>query len=449
MFTKFGGNPMSLTRTPQPRQWLRLAACSLTLAAFPLGWSLLPARPGQASAPIQSIHSDFSTPQASGQLALTSPQIAHLQSLLPELETAVMLAAQLDGDRLVLSLSTQDGAPQRYTIPVSETELRQTILDFRQALTSPTSNPQPAAQQLYQWLIEPIQAELAAAGAKTILYVPDGILHYVPLAALHTGDQWLAERYAVNTFTAAAMDVASRPDRQPPQILAAAHTAGGFEITTGEGQQLQLQGFPFARDEVEAIAARFPNTTVLLDEAFSPEALLPELSNHTVVHLAANTWVFPDRPDESFLLFGNGVRRSFSDLQQWPLDRVDLLVLSACETGVRDTLDEGQAVITFSNLMHDAGAAAVVAPLWQVDDFGTRVLMAAFYEAMAEGAAYAAALNQAQRSLIATQSSPATRQLKGSISVEEGGATTSPGNRQRDLSHPYYWAPFVLTGQGF
>ena len=435
---------MSLTRTPQPRQWLRLAACSLTLAAFPLGWSLLPTLPSQAIAPAENILSNSSLSETPA-----TTQIARLQSLLPELETALILAPQVYGDRIELSLTTKDGVPQRYTIPVGETELRQTILDFRQALTDPFSDPQPTAQQLYQWLIEPIQAELAAAGAETILYVPDGILHYVPLTALHTGDQWLAERYAVNTFTAAAMDVASRPDRQPPRILAAAHTAGQFEIAAGEGQPLQLQGFPFARDEVEAIAARFANTTMLLDEAFSPEALLPELGNHTVVHLAANTWVFPDRPDESFLLFGNGDRRSFSDLQQWPLDQVDLLVLSACETGVRDTLDDGQAVITFSNLMHNAGAAAVVAPLWQVDDFGTKVLMEAFYEAIAEGATYAAALNSAQRSLIATQISPDTRQLKGSIDVQSGDEVPPPGTRQRDLSHPYYWAPFVLTGSGF
>jgi CHAT domain-containing protein len=374
--------------------------------------------------------------------------MAHLQDMLPELKTAVILAPQVYSDRIELSLTTKDGAPQRYTIPVSETELRQSLLDFRQALTNPRTDPQPAAQQLYQWLIEPIQAELIAAGAETILYVPDGILHYVPLAALHTGDQWLAERYAVNAFTAAAMDVASRSDRQPPRILAAAHTTGQFGIAVGEGQPLQLQGFPFARDEVEAIADRFANTTVLLDEAFSPEALLPELGNHTVVHLAANTWVFPDRPDESFLLFGNGDRRSFSNLQQWPLGQVDLLVLSACETEVRDALDDGQAVITFSNLMHNAGAAAVVAPLWQVDDFGTKVLMEAFYEAIAEGTTYVAALNSAQRSLIATQASPATRQLKATISVEEGGGATS-GTRQGDLSHPYYWAPFVLTGSGF
>ncbi|WOD39768.1 CHAT domain-containing protein [Nodosilinea sp. E11] len=438
---------MHLTRTPQPRQWLRFAACSLTLAAFPLGWSLLPALPSQAIAPAQSIHSNSSLSETPA----TPPRMARLQSLLPELETAVILAPQVYGDRMELSLTTKDGAPQRYTIPVGETELRQTILDFRQTLTSPGTDPQPAAQQLYQWLIEPIQAELAAAGVETILYVPDGMLHYVPLAALHTGDQWLAERYAVNSFTAAAMDVASRPDRQPPQILAAAHTAGSFEIAVGEGQPLQLQGFPFARDEVEAIAARFANTTVLLDEAFSPEALLPELGNHTVVHLAANTWVFADRPEESFLLFGNGDRRSFNDLRQWPLSQVDLLVLSACETGIRDTLDDGQAVITFSNLMHNAGAAAVVAPLWQVDDFGTKVLMAAFYAAIAEGTPYATALNQAQRSLIATQSSPATRQLKGSIDVRavDGEEVFPPGTRQRDLSHPYYWAPFVLTGSGF
>ena len=437
---------MNQTRIPQSCQWLRLTACSLTLAAFPLGWSLLPVRPSQAIAAVPSIQSNSSTSETSGPMALTSPQLADLQSLLPELETAVLLATQVHSDRIELFLTTQDGVPQRYTIPVSETELRQTILDFRQALTNSRSDPQPAAQQLYQWLIEPIQAELAAAGAETILYRPDGILNYVPLAALHTGDQWLAEQYAVNTLTAAG-DIANRPNQQPPRILAAAHTEGQVEIALGDERPLQLQGFPFARDEVEAIAARFPNTTVLLDEAFSPEALLSELGNYTIVHVAANVWTLADRPDQSFLLFGNGDRRPLSEMQQWPLEQVDLLVLSACETGVGDNLRDGSAVTMFSRLGHSAGAAAVVAPLWQVDDFGTRMLMEAFYDAIAEGATYAAALSQAQRSLIATQDAPVTRQLKANIEIQEGSA--SPASRQGDLSHPYYWAPFVPTGSGF
>lgn len=400
----------------------------------------------------QRFNDFFNSPDVQEALSQQQPEsslsdiesVSRLQSLLQNLErSAVVLYPLVLDDRLELILVTPDSL-QHHTVPVTQTELNQTILEFRQALSDPRSDPQPTAQQLYQWLIAPIEDDLRSVNAEAILYAPDSVLHYVPLAALHTGEQWLIEQYLINHLTAASFTDFSRNPQQPPRVLAAAHTEGSFEISVGD-RSLQLSGVPFAAAEVEAIAELMPNTTVFLNEEFSLENVLPQISDHTIVHLAANLWLFPDSLQESFILFGNGDRLSLSEIRDWSMPNVDLVVVSACETGVGDELGDGQELLSLSYLLQNAGVGAVIAPLWQVDDFGTKELMVAFYQALSQGSSYAEALRQAQLALIKTEPIPQLRQLKGTIEIVPG---VVHGNARSELSHPYYWAPFTLTGNG-
>ncbi|MGJ3251923.1 MAG: CHAT domain-containing protein [Elainellaceae cyanobacterium] len=383
--------------------------------------------------------------QSQRQQTLDLRSIEALQDNLRQLEQeAVLLYPLILEDRLELVLLTADAPPIRRSINVSQTELNQTVLEFRQALQNPRSNPQTSAQQLYNWLIQPFENELEAADADAILYAPDGVLRYVPLAALHTGEQWLVENYIVNTITAASLTDFGQSPQQPPRVLAAAHTEGSFEVTVGD-RSLQLSGFQFAAPEVEAIAELMPDTTVLLNDEFTPDNLFLQMNDYTIVHIAANVWIVPSGPDDSFILFGNGDRVSLSDMRNWNLSNVDLLVLSACETGVGETLGSGDEILGFGYTVQRAGARAAIAPLWQVDDFGTKELMVAFYRSLQQGQSYAEALRQAQLSLITFESMPAPRQLKG---IEVGAPVEAPVDRQGRFSHPYYWAPFILIGNG-
>ncbi|MGB3491856.1 MAG: CHAT domain-containing protein [Elainellaceae cyanobacterium] len=188
-----------------------------------------------------------------------------LQDDLQQLEqNAVVLYPLILEDRLELILVSATAPPIQRTVEVSRVELNQTTVAFRQALENPISDPLPMAQQLYTWLLQPFADELTAGETDTILYAPDRQLRYIPLAALHDGEQWLAERYAINNMSAASLTDLDRPSQVTPQaqVLAAAHTEGSFEVVMGN-RPVQIQGFAFGLPEVEAIANHFPNTTKL------------------------------------------------------------------------------------------------------------------------------------------------------------------------------------------
>jgi CHAT domain-containing protein len=128
----------------------------------------------------------------------------------------------------------------------------------------------------------------------------------------------------------------------------------------------------------------------------------------------------PGQPDESFILFGNGDRATLRDIETWNLTYADLVVLSTCETGVSGILGNGEEILGLGYQMQQAGALATIASLWVVDDEGTEVLMNAFYKALRQGNTKASALRQAQITLL-----------------------------NSEYNAPYYWAPFIIIGNGF
>ncbi|HHP7245229.1 MAG TPA: CHAT domain-containing protein, partial [Elainellaceae cyanobacterium] len=94
-------------------------------------------------------------------------------------QNAVLLYPLILDDRIELVLVTPNSPPARYPINVSRSDLNAAIVEFRQALETPTSNPEAIAQQLYTWLIQPLASDLDAINAETIIYAPDGVLRYV------------------------------------------------------------------------------------------------------------------------------------------------------------------------------------------------------------------------------------------------------------------------------
>ncbi|MBK4730337.1 CHAT domain-containing protein [Oxynema sp. CENA135] len=373
------------------------------------------------------------------QLRRSSPEdslkLASLQQLQGRLQgldrpVAILYPLVLE-DRLELVLVTPDGPPLHRTVAVSREELNGEIVEFRKLLTDPKRRRhrewvQESGYRLYQWLLAPIEAALARGGVETILYAPDGQLRYIPLGALYDGDRWAIERFEIDNITAIGLTQFEQPKavegggRSPHRVLAGAFSEGTYRIWVGD-REFIFSGLPFAGAEVDNVASAIPMTTTLFNDRFSPEATIARAEDYTILHLATHAAFVTGEPEESFILFGNGDRVTLRDVALWSLPNVELVVLSACQTGVGGVLGNGQEILGFGYQMQQTGAEATISSLWSVDDRGTQLLMDAFYEQLqTPGVGKGQALRQAQLSLLADP----------------------------QYSHPYHWASFILIGNG-
>ena len=344
-------------------------------------------------------------------------------------------------ERLELILVTSDAPPLRRTIAITKTQLNQTILAARQALTNPRRRDFTSLKQLYTWLIAPLEADLAQIQAKTIIYAPDDQLRYIPLAALYDGNQWLAQRFAINHITALSLTELTPSVAPDLPILAGAFTEGRHRILVGE-LGFSFGGLPFAEVEVNNLATMIPNTTKRLNEEFSKDVIY-EMADYKIVHLATHGYFVPGEPKDSFILFGNGEYATLREVENWSLNNVDLVVLSACETGVGDILGNGEEILGFGYQIQRAGAKATIASLWQVSDGGTQMLMNTFYKYLSRGMTKAQAIQAAQKAMI-------TGDLSGSSIPDDSLSfvNTETDVPVANLAHPYYWAAFILIGNG-
>ena len=241
----------------------------------------------------------------------------------------------------------------------------------------------------------------------------------------------MIERYRINYITADSLtDFGSpRPDQQ--RVLAAAFSEGSHQFAIGN-QTYDFAGLPYAGVEVANIARDIPDTTPLFNQAFSRTAIEPQMNQYPIVHFATHAELVPGLPEASFILFGNGDRVTLRDIADWSLPDVQLLVLSACRTAGRFE-GNGSEILGFGFQIQQARVRAAIASLWAVNDGGTQVLMNAFYSALSQGMTEAEALRQAQIALI-----------RGN--TEQGD--TALNALSDNLHQPYYWAPFILIGNG-
>ncbi|MBD2200345.1 MULTISPECIES: CHAT domain-containing protein [Calothrix] len=376
----------------------------------------------------------------SSQENLSLRQLNSLRDNLRQLNNkAILLYPLVLEDRLELVIVTADTPPIHRTVAVKKQELEQTIEEYRQKIQVPRNNIKQPALKLYSWLIQPIENELKQADAKTIIYAPDGQLRYVPLAGLFDGKEWLAQRFVVNNITSASL---TKFDNKPPKninVLAAAFTQGDYTVKLANRAEV-FQGLQFAKTEVETLAKTIPGTKIILDKLFSPTATIPQMNDYKIVHLATHGYLVKGSPEDSFILFGDGEHVTLRDIENWSLPNVDLVVLSACQTALGEKLGNGQEILGLGYQIQLTGAKASIASLWPVSDGGTQALMNVFYQELKLGKlTKAEALQKAQIALIS-----------GNYSANKQNKSNSQliANATNEFSHPFYWAPFILIGNG-
>ncbi|MEM9770605.1 MAG: CHAT domain-containing protein [Cyanobacteria bacterium P01_D01_bin.73] len=353
-------------------------------------------------------------------------------------KVSVVLYTFAHEDELELVLVLPTGNPLRRTVEnVSLKDLRRTTSQFRRQLTNRSlgSLPRylPAAQKLYGWLIEPFREVLDKKNVEVIQFSLGPGLRSLPVAALHDGEQFLIENFAVATIPSFSLLNNEYQTLQNTTVLVA-----------GTSQFDQLPELPAVPVEVDTIGTNW-NTVNLIDEDFTLEEIRAarQQSNFAIAHLATHAFFEPgDRQDSFVQLWGNErVGVDAISLLNFHTPPLELLVLSACRTAVGDD----SAELGFAGLSVQSGAKSVVASLWQVSDSGTLALMAEFYDALGNLPTKAEALRQAQLAMLRGEVTISQGQLQGT----SRGAFTVPeaiAKGNLDFTHPYFWASFTLVG---
>jgi CHAT domain-containing protein len=338
-------------------------------------------------------------------VAAAPPRLTALERVSPD---ALIVYPILLPDRTELLVSLPTGL-KRMQVPVTGPDLEQRVRIFRNALDDrePLRYLQHA-QRLYGWLIQPLEADLAAWHLQTIVFVPDGALRLLPLAALHDGQQFLIEKYAL-AITPSLVLTEPRPLPQGKVQVLAAGMTGAVEA---------FPPLPQVAEELSSIQQRYGGT-VLRDQDFGPERLDTALRQGTfgIVHIAAHGHFAPEA-SQSFLLTAQG-KLTMARLAQMVSrlrfrdQPLELLTLSACETAQGDD----RAALGLAGVAIQAGARSALATLWVVADEAAAVLMTAFYQHLqVPGASRARALQRAQVALL----------------------------KDPQYADPFFWAPFLL-----
>ena len=324
-------------------------------------------------------------------------------------QTAVVVYPILLADRTELLVSLPTGL-KRISVPVGSERLTREVRELRRKLEKRTTREYfPHARQLYEWLIRPLETDLAPLRIETLVFVPDGPLRTIPMAALHDGRQFLVEKYALAVTPGLNLTDPRPVNRRDMKVLAVGVTEA-------------IQGFPALPNvtvELEVLRNLFKSTT-LVNQQFVVARLEKELKEEpfTIVHVASHGHFGGDVKDTFLLAFDDKLTMDrLNDLIgvfKFRDDPLDLLTLSACDTAAGDD----RAALGLAGVAVKAGARSALATLWDINDRVSADLVAAFYRELKESSSVsrATALRHAQTKIL-----------------------TDPR-----YEHPGFWSPFLL-----
>jgi CHAT domain-containing protein len=336
----------------------------------------------------------------------------NLEQLQADLGTDTVLIEYYSLDEQLLAFVVTSETVSVMRLPATEALVNEAVQQFRfqtdamrrgagrmqNHLNQLLRRAQHYLTELYHMLLAPLEDQL---GQRRLVIVPHRTLHYVPFRALYNGSQYVIEQREVCTVPSAG--VLHHCLTRPTTALQSALLLG-----------VPDERAPRVRDEVEALVHLFPQAVALLDQEANTSNLRQQAPGVDVLHLACHGQFRPDNPLFSALRLSDA---PFTTRDAYGLElNCDLVVLSACETGV-SAIAPGDELIGLARGFFAAGAPTLIVSLWAVDDTTTATMMTTFYRHFQAGVRPAAALRLAQRELMETH------------------------------PHPFYWAPFVVLGR--
>lgn len=343
------------------------------------------------------------------QNACVAKQIKAKQTDNISMHTAVVYIIPLP-ERLELLLELPSGI-KKTTVQVNKDTLTEEIRLFRQMLEKRTTREYMVeAHRLYDWLIRPLETDLYTQKIDTLIFIPDGPLRTIPMAALHDGKEFLIKKFAIATTAGISLTYPHPIQRDKIEVL-----------LTGLSEP--VQGFPplvNVQSELKAIKEIF-QSKLLENHDFLIPAMKKELKYrpYTIVHIASHG-EFSNDVNKTFLLTWDEKLtmdhlEKFMGVSKFRKEPVELLTLSACQTASGDD----RAALGLAGIAIKAGARSAIATLWYINDQASAELITEFYRQFRDKSlSKARALQQAQLKLLSDER----------------------------YQHPSYWSPFLLIG---
>lgn len=337
-------------------------------------------------------------------------------------------------DQLLLIMVPPEGEPIQHLLDVTRKEITRQAQLFGVELSGLFSEEGyvPLAQQLYSWLLAPVEPDLEEANIDNLIYVLDSGLRTLPLGAMMIDDQFAIERYGLSTVPSIGLlrtDFALQPAEQTI-LLGGADT---FET---------LESLPAVPVELDLVEESALSSRTLFNEDFTINnlATLQAEDPQKVLHLATHAEFAQGAIDRSYIQLWEE-KLTLDGISNLSLEDLELLVLSACTTAV----GSHDAELGFAGLAAFTGAETSIGTLWNISDLGTMALMAEFYEQLDASPLRAGALQQAQLSLLQNRT-----RIEGNQLFTGSGARPIPADLATadvvDFTHPFFWSGFVLVG---
>jgi len=330
-------------------------------------------------------------------------------------------------DRRIVVFVIHNGNVRSQTLSARPTEVEAMSRNLLSRIETRRLDYPATARRLYDLLIAPLA--LPRGGRITI--IADSFLWSLPFQVLRDRDgKYLAERYAVTYAPSLAMlnQKERAGSRNPETLLALGDPliASKTSLQAATYRNLGLGGLPDAREEVRAIGDLYgrDHSEVLTGADARESALKTIAGRYRIVHLATHGIVDDDSPLYSALVLATAKddpddglleMREIQDLQL----NADLVVLSACDTA-RGKVYPGEGVVGLSWAFLSAGCPTTVVTQWKANSKSTSLLMIEFHRQIVASRSVAEALRRAESKIMKTP-------------------------RYR---HPFYWAPFIVVGQG-
>ncbi len=251
---------------------------------------------------------------------------------------------------------------------------------------------------------------------KNLIIIPDGILSLLPFEALITARSattnfskmhFLLNDYVIGYSNSADFYLNAIPFQRKKETVLGIFPVfekTNLELTFSKNEQQKIQSY-FDGMYFENEKATFDN--------FKKNAL-----NYSVIHLSTHASSGDLVTSASIKFYDKEVL--YSELYHLDMNP-DLVVLSACETGI-GKLYKSEGAMSIARGFQFAGAQNLLFSLWKVNDYTTSVLMDKFYSKVKKGSSYFESINQAKRDYLADESIPNAKKS------------------------PYYWSSFVYYG---